>query len=44
MPVDSPSESMVTQEVPHVSGCLEETHSLDELSTSYKDILNTNNM
>ncbi|XP_068258381.1 meiosis expressed gene 1 protein homolog [Nyctibius grandis] len=34
---------MVTQEVPHVSRCLEEAHSLDEFSTSYKDVLNINN-
>lgn len=43
-PVDRPSELMVTQEVPHISRCLEETHSLDEFRTSYKEVLNTSNM
>ncbi|XP_032841745.1 meiosis expressed gene 1 protein homolog isoform X1 [Tyto alba] len=35
---------MVTQEVPCISRCLEEAHSLDEFSTSYKEVLNTSNM
>ncbi|XP_054703737.1 meiosis expressed gene 1 protein homolog isoform X1 [Grus americana] len=35
---------MVTQEVPHIPRCLEEADSLDEFSTSYKDVLNTSNM
>ncbi|XP_074428717.1 meiosis expressed gene 1 protein homolog isoform X1 [Larus michahellis] len=35
---------MVTQEVPGISRCLEEAHSLDEFSTSHKEVLNTNNM
>ncbi|KAM6213593.1 meiosis expressed gene 1 protein homolog [Sarcoramphus papa] len=35
---------MVTQEVPHISRCLEEARSLDEFSTSYKEVLNTSNM
>ena len=43
-PVDRPSELMVTQEVPHISRCLEEARSLDEFSTSYKEVLNTSNM
>ncbi|KAM6287062.1 meiosis expressed gene 1 protein homolog isoform 1-T1 [Spheniscus humboldti] len=44
MPVDRPSELMVTQEVPCISRCFEEAHSLDEFSTSYKEVLNTSNM
>ncbi|KAK4831011.1 hypothetical protein QYF61_014612 [Mycteria americana] len=35
---------MVTQEAPCISRCLEEAHSLDEFSTSYKEVLNTSNM
>ncbi|XP_064299719.1 meiosis expressed gene 1 protein homolog isoform X2 [Phalacrocorax carbo] len=35
---------MVTQEVPCISRCLEEAHSLDEFSPSYKEVLNTSNM
>ncbi|XP_009479806.2 meiosis expressed gene 1 protein homolog [Pelecanus crispus] len=35
---------MVTQEVPCVSRCLEGAHSLDDFSTSYKEVLNTSNM
>ncbi|XP_069657769.1 meiosis expressed gene 1 protein homolog isoform X1 [Haliaeetus albicilla] len=35
---------MVTQEVPHISRHLEEAHSLDEFSTSCKEVLNTSNM
>ncbi|KAM9292575.1 meiosis expressed gene 1 protein homolog [Morus bassanus] len=35
---------MVTQEVPCISRCIEEVHSLDEFSTSYKEVLNTSNM
>lgn len=42
--MDRPSEVMVTQEVPHIPRCLEEADSLDEFSTSYKDVLNTSNM
>ncbi|XP_064905317.1 meiosis expressed gene 1 protein homolog isoform X2 [Columba livia] len=44
MPVDRPSELMVTQEVPCTSRCLEEARSLDEFSTSCKEVLNTSNM
>ncbi|KAM6416514.1 meiosis expressed gene 1 protein homolog [Pluvialis apricaria] len=35
---------MVTQEVPGISRCLEEAHSLDEFNTSYKEVLDTSNM
>ncbi|KAM9634315.1 meiosis expressed gene 1 protein homolog isoform 2-T2 [Morphnus guianensis] len=35
---------MVTQEVPHLSRCLEEAHSLGEFSTTYKEVFNINNM
>lgn len=43
-PVDRPSKLMVTQELPGISRCLEEAHSLDEFSTSYREVLNTSNM
>ncbi|XP_071406207.1 meiosis expressed gene 1 protein homolog [Pithys albifrons albifrons] len=35
---------MVAQEVPDLSRCLEEAHSLDESSTSCKEILSASNM